>query len=250
MSIQIGTVAALFRYPVKSMAGEALESASAGWHGIDGDRRLALRRLEDRGGFPWLTASRLPELVLYRPERENGVAAEGLPTHVRTPAGESLPLFGPDLAADISRRHGAPLEMMHLDRGIFDEASLSVIAASTIDEIARLSAVPADVRRFRPNIVIAASAAEPRLAPFQEERWLRGQFTFGDDEDRAIVAVTNFDVRCAMVNIDPDSARLTPSVLKAIVSARDNRAGVYAAVIRRGRIRVGQPVFFESPARG
>lgn len=47
---------ALFRYPVKSMGGERIEVANLGWHGIDGDRRLAFRRMDDRGGFPWLSA--------------------------------------------------------------------------------------------------------------------------------------------------------------------------------------------------
>ena len=48
MARAIGVIAALFRYPVKSMAGESLDSADLGWHGLDGDRRLAFRRLEDR----------------------------------------------------------------------------------------------------------------------------------------------------------------------------------------------------------
>lgn len=51
-----------------------------------------------------------------------------------------------------------------------------------------------------------------------------------------------------MVNFDPDSARPAADVLKAIVRERDNKAGVYGAVIRRGRLAVGQPVFFEVPA--
>jgi len=50
--MEIGHVEAIFRYPVKSMGGERLEAATLGWHGIDGDRRLAVRRLDDRGGFP------------------------------------------------------------------------------------------------------------------------------------------------------------------------------------------------------
>ncbi len=50
-----------------------------------------------------------------------------------------------------------------------------------------------------------------------------------------------------MVNFDPDSARPTPEVRKAIVRVRDNKAGVYGSVNRRGRLAVGQPVFFESP---
>ena len=52
MPIKIGEVEALFRYPVKSMSGELLEVADLGWHGLDGDRRLAFRRADDRGGFP------------------------------------------------------------------------------------------------------------------------------------------------------------------------------------------------------
>jgi uncharacterized protein YcbX len=63
MRLEIGQVEAIFRYPVKSMGGERLETANLGWHGLDGDRRLALRRIGDRGGFPWLTASKLPELI-------------------------------------------------------------------------------------------------------------------------------------------------------------------------------------------
>jgi hypothetical protein len=59
MAIKIGGVEALFRYPVKSMSAEPLEVADLGWHGLDGDRRLAFRRVDDRGGFPWLTASTL-----------------------------------------------------------------------------------------------------------------------------------------------------------------------------------------------
>jgi len=43
MPIKIGQVEALFRYPVKSMSGEPLEVAELGWHGLDGDRRLAFR---------------------------------------------------------------------------------------------------------------------------------------------------------------------------------------------------------------
>jgi len=49
------------------MAGTAVESAFLGWHGLAGDRRFAFRRLGERSSFPWLSASRLPELVLHQP---------------------------------------------------------------------------------------------------------------------------------------------------------------------------------------
>lgn len=239
MPIKIGEVAALYRYPVKSMGGERLEVAGVGWHGLEGDRRLAFRRSDDRSGFPWLTASRLPELVLFAPKPSGG-AGEGIPTHVRTPDGASLEVSGLELAADVGRRYGAPVEMVHLNRGIFDEASVSLISIATVEEIGRLVSQQPDVRRFRPNIVLAP--VEP--VAFGEERWVGGVLSFGEPQEAAIF-VTNHDERCAMVNIDPDSARLDPEVLKAIVRARDNKAGIYGAVTRKGRVTVGQPVFFE-----
>jgi len=63
MPIEIGQVQAIFRYPAKSIGGERLEEADMGWHGLEGDRRLSFRRMNDRGGFPRLTTSNLPELI-------------------------------------------------------------------------------------------------------------------------------------------------------------------------------------------
>jgi uncharacterized protein YcbX len=223
------------------MGGERLEVADVGWHGFDGDRRMAFRLADNRGGFPWLTASKLPELILFAPQRRGTAIDRNLPTHVRTPEGEELAIFGEELAAEVSRRHGSPVEMMHLSRGIFDEASISVITSATVDEIGKLAAQRADVRRFRPNILIASQ----RSVPFEEDDWVGGVLSFGETHGAAI-GITSRDERCSMVNFDPDSARPAPEVLKAIVRVRDNKAGIYATVTRRGRLAVGQPVFFES----
>jgi uncharacterized protein YcbX len=241
MAIKVGQVAALYRYPVKSMRGEPLESVGAGWHGLDGDRRLAFRRTEDRSGFPWLTASKLPELILFTPRWQASADAGDLPSHVRTPEGEELALFGPDLAAEVGRRLGSPVEMVHLNRGIFDEAGVSLIASATVDAIGRLAAGSADVRRFRPNILISTL----RSIPFEEDDWVGGVISFGESDDAAAIFVTNRDERCSIVTYDPDSARTAPEVLKAIVRERSNRAGVYGTVVRRGWLRVGQPILLE-----
>ena len=245
MPLKVGEIEALFRYPVKSMSGERLEAAELGWHGLEGDRRLAFRRLDDRGGFPWLTASKLPELILFAPRRREPAVAGGLPTHVRTPEGEELALFSQELATEVGRRHGSAVEMTHLNRGIFDEASVSVITSATVGEVGRLAAHRLDVRRFRPNIVMASL----RSVPFEEEEWVGGILSFGEGSEAAAIGVTNRDERCSMVNIDPDSARLTAEVLKAIVRVKDNKAGVYGTVLRRGRLAVGQAVLYEPAAR-
>jgi uncharacterized protein len=241
MVLEIGQVEGIFRYPVKSMAGERLEAVTLGWHGLEGDRRLAFRRVNDRSGMPWLTASKLPELIRYIPlRRENGAHEELiLPTHVCTPEGEEMAVSGQDLAEEVGRRYGAPVEMMQLRHGIFDDASISVIAWETVCEIGRLAGRSVDVRRFRPNFVIRLL----RSAAFEEDQWVGSALAFGDGNEAPIVAVTMRDERCSMVNLDPDSARPTPEVMKAIVRANQNYAGVYGAVTRTGGVEVGQRVF-------
>ena len=236
--IKIGQIEAIFRYPVKSMRGEPLDSTVLGWHGLDGDRRLAFRRLDKRDGFPWLTASKLPDLILFTPERSKDGNGEALPTYVRTPEGKELPLFGEALAAEVGRRCGAHVEMMQLKHGIFDDASVSVITSDTVREVCRLAGRGGDVRRFRPNIVVRST----RAVPFQEDEWVGGVLTFGDGDDAPAVAVTVRDVRCAMVNIDPDDGSLSPEVLKAAVRANENNVGIYGTVTRIGHLAVGQTV--------
>jgi uncharacterized protein len=79
-----------------------------------------------------------------------------------------MAVFGEDLAAEIESRHRAPVQMMHLRAGIFDEASVSVIAADTIREIGRLAERGLDVRAVSPNIVVRLL----RPNPFEEDRWV------------------------------------------------------------------------------
>ena len=239
MLTEIGHVEAIFRYPVKSMRGERLEFAEVGLHGIEGDRRLAFRRVDDRSGFPWLTASRLPELLRFTPLRGEKGGEGDLPALVRTPEGREMPVFGDDLAGEVERRYGSPVQMMQLRHGIFDDASISVIATDTVSEIGRLADKSLDVRRFRPNVVVRLSQA----GAFQEDGWLGGALVFGEGEDGPAIALTMRDLRCSVVNYDPDTAAPDSEVLKTVVRANKNNAGVYGAVTRIGRLAVGQPIF-------
>ena len=240
MAIEIGRIDAIFRYPVKSMRGEPLAAATLGWHGIEGDRRFAFRRLHEDGGFPWLTATRLPDLILFTPQRGDAGDFDQPPTHVLTPDGEEMSLFGEPLAAEVERRLGAAVRMTHLRHGIFDDASISVITSDTVGEVSRYAGQRADARRFRPNIVVRST----RAVPFEEDAWLGGVLTFGDEDDAAAVSVTMLDARCAMVNLDPDGGPAAPEMMKAVVRANRNNAGIYGTVTRAGRLSVGQTVVF------
>jgi uncharacterized protein YcbX len=72
---------------------------------------------------------------------------------------------------------------------------------------------------------------------------------FGDGDSRPAVSVTLRDVRCMMLNLDPDTAEQDARVMKTVVRLNKNTAGVYATVVRTGTIRVGDPVTFVSEAR-
>ena len=210
-----------------------------------GDRRLGVRRIRERSGFPWLTATKLPDLLLFSPLRHRDGGEGDVPTHVRTAEGKELPVFGEELAAEIERRHGAPVEMMHLRNGIFDEANVSVITTETVRAIAEAAGQGADARRFRPNIVVRLLGPDP----FQEDEWPGRMLVFGESDDGPRISVTTRDARCAIVNLDPDSARSAPEVLKAVARTNQNNAGVYGTVIRTGRVAVGQQVYLQETPR-
>jgi hypothetical protein len=200
-----------------------------------------LRRLDERGGFPWLIATKLPDLILFTPQRHGGGDGDMLPTHVLTPEGEAMPVFGEALAAEIGRRYRAPVQMMQLNHGTFDEAAISVITSDTVREVSRLAGTIADIRRFRPNIVVRSL----RAVPFEEDEWVGGVLTFGEAADAPAVTVTMRDVRCAMVNFDPDSGSPAPEMLRAVVRVHQNTAGIYGTVTRIGRLAVGQTIVLQ-----
>ena len=236
--VPIGRVCEIVRYPVKSMAGIPTPSAFLGWHGFDGDRRFAFRRVGEDGGVPWLTASRLPKLILYHPVGLAQIGGEPAPTHVRTPAGSSLELRSSELKAELGERFGNAVELMRLGHGIFDEGAVSVISLATIAGIAREAGIDLDRRRFRANIFLETDRTEA----FLEDGWVGGTLVFGDVDPRPAISVTLRDERCGMVNIDPDTGEKDPRVMKAVVRLNDNTAGVYATVVRRGAIGVGDRV--------
>jgi uncharacterized protein len=238
MMIHLGHIHELVRYPVKSMAGIPTNSAFLGWHGLQGDRRFAFRRLSDNSGFPWLTASRLPELLLYKPLGVDENAEEPTPTHVLTPEGMTLALGSAELQNSVAEKFGSAVELMKLKNGIFDDASVSVINLATIAGIGREVGQDLDTRRFRANIVIAADATEP----FLEDGWIGGRLVFGSIEAGPMLSMTMRDVRCMMINLDPDTAKQDPRVMKAVVRLNKNNAGAYGTVVRTGQISVGQSV--------
>ena len=85
-----------------------------------------------------------------------------------------------------------------------------------------------------------------RPVPFQEDEWVGGVLSFGEGDNGPAVAVTMRDIRCSMVNLDPESASSVPEVMKAVVRVNQNNAGIYGTVTRIGQLRVGQTILFRA----
>ncbi len=238
---EVGIIKNIFRYPVKSMAGESLESCSLGWHGLEGDRRFAFRRMEDSGGFPWLTAGRLPALLRYQPFWVENVEESKPVLHIRTPDGKELEASSEALRAEIAEAYGKDVQLMQFNHGIFDEASVSLISLGTIYSLGIECGKSLDIRRFRPNLLIESLTAEP----FAEDQWVGQVLQFGSSEGPEI-SITLRDLRCAMINMDPDTAEIDPVILKSVARVNEVCAGVYATVTKTGTVSVGQKLFLKS----
>ena len=235
---RVGTVSGLWRYPVKSMAAEPLTSAEVSWTGVPGDRRWAfVRPGSQRNGFPWHTIREHPAMCRYVPRLTEPTRPDKSPVEVRTPVGETRSITDPALAAEI----GADVRVMRLDRGLFDAMPVSLIATSTVSALCALAGVPSNALRFRPNLLITP---DPDHA-YAEDGWVGTVLRIGDAE----VRVDRRDVRCVIVNVDPDTGRPDAALLTSIPRSRQACAGVYGSTVRPGMIRVGDPVTI-APATG
>lgn len=226
-----GRVAALWRYPVKSMAGEQLDAVDVSWHGLAGDRRWAfVREGLEPSGFPWLTIRERSDLWSFRPTFADPASPDRSSTLVSTPDGERFDVTDPALAA----RLGHGVRIIKQDRGVFDASPLSLVTTQTIEQLAVMVGRDLDVLRFRPNLIVDAAAG----TPFAEDGWVGANLRIGALRMR----VDRRDSRCVIVNVDPQTAERDPAVLRTVARERNGRIGVYGATVEPGRVAIGDPV--------
>lgn len=236
-AVVVGQVVGLWRYPVKSMRGEALQAADVAWQGLAGDRRWAfIRDGTVRSGFPWLTLRERNDLSLYRPSFVDPSRPDQSPTVVQTPSGATFDVADPELAAEL----GPGVRVIKQDRGVFDTLPLSLITTQTIAKLGTLVEAELAVERFRPNIVI--EAADP--APFSEDLWVGAVLRAGGVKLR----IDKRDSRCLVVTLDPLTTESNPAILRAIASERQGCLGVYGSTVEPGRIAVGDAVVVDAAA--
>jgi uncharacterized protein len=201
----------IWRYPVKSMAGEQLQAARLTASGIEGDRIVQVRR--GRGRIA--TARTWPDLLGFH-------AALG-------PAGEPLvngKLWGdPAVLAAVQELVGSDARLVHdedLDR--FDILPLLVVTDGAI------AAFGLDGRRLRPNIVIGG------VTGLEERTWEGGRILIGE----VVIGIHDLRDRCNMTMVDPDTLAYDPKVLRDIVRRFDGKLALNCEVLAGGEIQVGQ----------
>jgi len=223
--VQIGTIQTLRRFPVKAMAGEPLDEAQVGWHGIDGDRRHAFVQSDSSSDFPWLTIRQVPALTRYVP------SADG---DVRTPDGRVLAVDSEELAAELAAAHGGPVHLHRDARGLFDAFPLSILSVQTVAALSAVVGRPLEPHRFRMTVIADLPGGD-----FPEDELLGRTLGLGDEVQMRLDVR---DSRCMVVNFDPETAERDPAVLRAVVARRDKCLGVYGSVVRPGVVRAGDPI--------
>ena len=209
----------IWRYPVKSMAGEPLREARLTEHGIDGDRIVQVRRADGK----LLTARTRPKLLGHR-------ATLG-------PDGEPLvdgrPFLSEEVARDVEAAAGAGARLVRSNA-----ADRFDILPLLVETDGMLKAVGFDRRRFRPNLVIGG------VEGLAEREWEGRQLRIG----KVVIGMEDLRGRCIMTTFDPDTGKQDLNVLQRVQKEFGGVLGLNSYVVEPGLVSVGDTVELIAPA--
>ena len=218
----VANVAEIWRYPVKSMAGEKLASAELTGAGFAGDRRWALvDGTGNRAGKP-LSIRQDERLMTYRARLKGDVV------EVVTPGGQTRQLDD-DLVSGIAQTNGRPLTLRDLAGANFDDSPVLVVNMATVAAFGLEARIHMDHRRFRANLYLEG------LEPGEEVRWLGLRIAVGEAE----LEVTKRCDRCVVITRDPDTTTASPELLRILTNTYDTCMGLYCRITRPGTVSVG-----------
>jgi uncharacterized protein YcbX len=224
-------VVALQRFPVKSVGGQLLDEADVTLRGLVGDREWAV--YDQQGKIA--SGKHTRRFRRMDPVFALAVRHDGATAHVRLPDGRELAAEDPSTGDALSDHFDEAVSLRReTDVPHQDAAVLSIVGTATLVEIGRHDgdARPVDPRHLRANILVATQI------PYAEESWVGRELTLGS----SVVRVTGTTERCRMVGVAQVGLPGRPGLLRTISRRHDLMAGVYATVVRPGRVRVGDRV--------
>ena len=232
---RIGTVAELWRYPVKSMRGESLAEAELDPAGLVGDRRFAFASTAAPAGKPMLSSQERSAMLRYAPR------LDPLPEIV-TPQGRRLALPSPALVTELQQALAAGDATLTMrrspERPLTDVRPVSLVSTATLRRLNEEFGRSIDTQRFRSNLVLALDAEQP----FGEDALAGALLHFGEADGPQLRVLERIP-RCRMVSLDPETTDADPDLLRHLARWHDGRLGIYASVHRPGRLRTGEALF-------
>jgi uncharacterized protein len=266
-----GSVVALWRYPVKSMMGEELNSSEVTDHGLLGDRQFAVvdRATGKVGGAknPRKWGNFFDFRAGYAEAPKPGARIS--PVRITLPDGSVVTNERADLEQVLSRAFGRDVafvearaeertsgvaeeywpDMAGLDHRdtvtdfempagtFFDIAVVHLLTTSTIDRLRELYPQGRfEVRRFRPNIVVSTGGED---VGFVENDWIGRTVVIGDN---VRLAITEPCPRCVMITLPQGDLPKDSGILRTAAQHNAVNVGVYASVVNGGTIRRGDAV--------
>src|SRR5436309_2281389 len=221
----MASVVEVWRYPVKSMAGERLDSCMVTEQGLEGDRRWALIDQSPNRAGKWFNIKQHAALMVHRSRLVDGAV------EIEAADGSSVAV-GEELVRRFEVEAGRPLELRELPGGNFDDSQVHIVNMASVKAFAQEAGMALDHRRFRANLYVDG------LEPGEELSWLGRRIRAGEAE----LEVTSRCERCKVITMDPDTTEATPELLKLLVERHDERFGMYCQVARPGRVGVGDYV--------
>ena len=218
----MASVVEIWRYPVKSMAGERLDACAITDRGLDGDRRWAFIDQSPARAGKWFNIKQHAPLMTYHARLVDGAL------DVVAPDGSSV-VLDEALVRRFETEAQRPIQLRELPGENFDAAHILIVNLTTVDAFALEAGMPIDRRRFRANLYVEG------LEPGEELRWLGRVIQAGDAE----LEVVDRCERCKVITMDPDTTAATPELLRLLVEQHDERLGMYCRVLRPGRVSVG-----------
>lgn len=221
---RLGPVVALYRYPVKSLRGERLDTLRVDARGVAGDRLYALRTPEGKFGSGKSTRRfRRMEGLL-----DLAAAYDGDSPVIAFPDGQAIVGSDPALHDRLSAHVGQPVTLVReADISHYDDSPLHLI---TTAGLRTLGLAAADAQRFRPNVVIDVPGYG-----FVEDTWIGRVVRLGEVRLR----ITGGAVRCVMIGMAQDDLPERPELLRRVGDLHETCFGVYATVVAPGDIAVG-----------
>jgi len=233
---QIGTVAMLARYPVKSMRGERLDQAELNSHGVAGDRQWAVYTTD--GGIGSGKSSRrfrrVQGLLGYRATLVDAVDDAGVVPVIETPHGDRWPADDPRAAEQLSAQLGRPLRLDSEAAVPHKDASpLHLVSTAALRALGRLLGEPVDVARFRANLLLEVPGTG-----FVEDGWAGRELRLGEE---VVLRIGAGMPRCVMVDMAQGALGPDGRILKLLAAEHDLLLGAMVEVVRPGIVRLGDP---------